>query len=551
MQQSLKELNQLLNKIKRQVNVLRSGSLVFFAIVVLLSSCRKEDTSWNSDWTAPVVNDTLSLNNLVNDSTLFVNSLSNLEVDLTRTILDIGISDIVGIGDTVIKHSFTSAVPVLSVPPGFSIVNEIEEHTINVEDLQLKKIRVNSGIIKMRVYNPLSTKAFFTVQLPGVTRNGIEFSENYVSPAGSMSSPSTVDAILDISGYEIDLTGMDGSSFNILQSKLLVNSDPAGPTITVLNSHVFKVEAEFKDIKIDYARGYFGNKIVADTITKQIDFLSNLSSGSIDFPTSSIQFDIINGMKVDAKATVTLVSNTNYTGNTVSLTGANINSPVYLDPATGNWSSLISSTEAIQFNGTNSNVESYLENLGKSHTIGYKVQLNPWGNTSGGWNEIFPNSRLKVRLKAQMPLSIGADGLTLKDTFDLDIEQNDTKTHVESGMFVLKATNSFPFSCGVTLYLMDSGGNMLHTVTGTEVIQSSAYGTVDPVDGLKKGDSEIQFVLTNAVLTDLNKIKKVAVQATFNTPDPANGNAVQVTIPAGAFLAVKLKAKLNIKAIYN
>jgi hypothetical protein len=551
MQQSLKEPNQLLTRIKRQVSVLRSGSFIFLAVIVLLYSCRKEDTSWNSDWTAPLVNDTLSLDNLVNDSTLSVNSLSNLEVDLTRTILDIGISDIVGIGDTVIKHSFTSSVPFLSVPPGFSVVNEIEEHTINVEELQLKKIRVSSGTIKMRVYNPLSTKAFFTVQLPGVSRDGVEFSENYVAPAGSISSPSTVDAILDISGYEIDLTGMDGSSFNILQSKLLVNSDPAGPTITVTSSHVFKVEAEFKNIKIDYARGYFGNKIVADTLTKQIDFLSNLSSGSIDFPSATVQFDIVNGMKVDAKATVTLVSSTNFSGNTVALNGTNINTPVYLDPATGSWSSLVSSTESILFNGSNSNVETYLENLGKSHTIGYKVQLNPWGNTSGGWNEIFPNSRLKVRLKAQMPLSIGADGLTLKDTFDLDVEQNDAKTHVESGIFVLKATNAFPFSCGATLYLMDSLGNLLHTVTGSDVIQSSVYGVVDPVDGLKKEDSEIQFVLTKAVLTDLNKIKKVAVQATFNTPDPANGNTVQVAIPAGAFLAVKLKAKLNIKAIYN
>lgn len=531
--------------------MLRSASFIFLAILGLLSSCRKEDTSWNSDWTAPLVNDTLSLDNLVNDSTLSVNSFNNLEVDLTRTILDLGIEDVVGIEDTVINHSFSSSVASISVPPGFSFVNEIEEHSINVEDLQLKKIRISSGTIKMRVFNPLTTKAYFTVQLPGVKKNGIEFSENYVAPAGSTANPSSVDAILDISGYEIDLTGVDGSSFNILQSRLVISSDPTGPTITVLNSHVFTVQAEFKNIKIDYARGYFGNKVVADTLTKDIGFLSNLSSGSIDFPASSIQFDIVNGMKVDAKATVTLVSNTNFAGNTVALTGSNINSPVYLDPATGTWSSLVNSTETILFDGSNSNVESYLENLGKSHTIGYKVQMNPWGNTSGGWNEIFPNSRLKVRLKAQMPLAIGADGLTLKDTFDLDIEQNNAKTHVESGMFVLKATNAFPFSCGVTLYLMDSGGNLLHTVTGTDVIQSSVYGAVDPADGLKKEDTEIQFVLTKAMLADLNKIKKVAVQATFNTPDPVNGNSIQIPIPEGAFLAVKLKAKLNIKAVYN
>ena len=532
------------------MKVFRTKITAVFLLAVALQSCRKEKTVWNSDWMAPLIHDTLSLENLVNDSTLSINASNNLEIDLTRTIIDLGIEDIVGIPDTVISHVYTISSGSLNVPPGFSIVNDVQEHTLAVEDLQLKRIRVSDGRIKVKVYNPLGTKVFFTVQLPGVVRNGLDFEQNYSVQGGSISNPGFAEATLDISGYEIDLTGENGSLYNLLQSRLIINSDPAGPSVNVTTSHQFKVDAEFMDVKIDYARGYFGNKMIADTTAYTIDFLNNILSGTIDFPSSSVQFDIINGMKVDVKATVTTVSNTNYAGSTVNLIASALNSPIYLDPATGSWSGLNPSTESLVFNAANSNVESYLENLGDVHTIGYKLQLNPWGNTSGGWNEIFPNSRLKVRLKAQMPMTIGADGLTLQDTFDLDLSQDLDKSHVAYGEFVLQATNAFPFSCGTVLYLMDANNNVLHTVYATDNIESSAYGTVDPADGLRKMNSEVRFVLTENMLNDLEKIKNVSVRASFNTPDPATNSNIPASVPAGAFLSVKLKAKLNVEAIY-
>lgn len=487
---------------------------------------------------------------MVNDSTLNADLGTYYEVDLTRTILDLGIEDFISIPDTLINHTFNSTVSSLNVPPGFSIVNEIEEHTMEIDNVQLKKIRVSKGTIRIKVYNPVNTKTFFTVELPGVTKNGIVFQEQYSAPAGTSSNPGTATAILDISGYDIDLTGISGGDYNILQSKLIVSTDPTGPAIVLSNSQVFKVEAEFKNIKIDYARGYFGNISISDTSSYTIELLNTIVSGSVDLPTSIIRFDVSNGLKVDAKATITTVSNTNYAGNTVFLANSQIGSPVYLSAATGSWSSLTNSLESIEFNGLNSNVESYLENIGNTHVVGYKVELNPWGNTTGGWNEIFPNSRLKVKLKAQMPLAIGADGLTLRDTFDFDISQDLDKSHIESGIITLNASNAFPFSSSVKLYLMNDNEEVLYTVLGTSDISSSLFGSVDPTDGKQKKNSEVQFILTEAMLMDINVIKKIGVETKFNTPDPVTSLSQQVNIPVGAFIAVKLRTKFNIKAVY-
>ena len=174
---------------------------------------------------------------------------------------------------------------------------------------------------------------------------------------------------------------------------------------------------------MDYARGYFGNKVISDTTETTIDFLTHLTSGLIDLSSANLSFSISNGFKIPAKGTLTVISNENSTGDVVPLTASSLNlfqfgEAFNIDPATGGWTDLSSSIKTINFNELNSNVETYLENLGAKQKIGYSIQLNPWGNTSGGWNEIFPNSHLKVSIDASLPLLIGADGLTIRDTCD-------------------------------------------------------------------------------------------------------------------------------------
>ncbi len=519
-----------------------------FSLFILIS-CRKEKTSWNSDWVTPIVNDTLSLENFVNDSTIQEGSSGFYEMDLNRTLFDLGIADFIEIPDTAINHSFVTVVPNLNVPPGFSFVNEIEEHEFDLKGVQLKKIRVSQGLIKIKVSNPLETKALFSIILPGVTKNGIVFSQNYSVNPGTIANPNTENTTLDLSGYDIDLTGQDGSLYNLLQSQLVINSDPFGPSVTLTNAHVFNVEATFQDIKIDYARGYFGNQVLTGSESLNLDFMNNVVAGFLDLPSTAIELEIENGLKVDAKATLFSLSNTNNAGNTVALSSNQIGVPFVLSSAAGTWSGLNPTTETIGFNSSNSNIENYFENLGAQHNISYKIELNPWGNTSGGWNEIFPNSRIRVKLRAQLPMTLGADNLTLKDTFDFDVSQDFNKTHVTSGVLTLNATNAFPIEANPTLFLLDASGNVLHTVVASEPILSSNYGTVDPADGLRKRASQVEFNLNETIVKDLSLVKNIAVQAVFNTPNESGSAIEPVSIPVGAFLAVKLHVKFNLKTI--
>jgi hypothetical protein len=73
---------------------------------------------------------------------------------------------------------------------------------------------------------------------------------------------------------------------------------------------------------------------------------------------------------------------------------------------------------------------------------------------------------------------------------------------------------------------------------------------MNPLTGLLEKKSSVEFILSEEVIADLNKIKLVAVEARFDTPNYQSGLNEQQSIPYGAFLAVKLNVKLNGTIVY-
>jgi hypothetical protein len=278
--------------------------------------------------------------------------------------------------------------------------------------------------------------------------------------------------------------------------------------------------------------------------------LDNITAGLLDLPSVNLQVEIENGMKVPIKGIISLIENTNANNQTVSLTASSLGQPILISPAIGSWNTLQPSTNEISFNAANSNVEQVLENLGSAYNFGYSIQLNPLGNVNGGWDEVFSTSRIKVKLKAQMPLQMMADGLTLQDTFDVNLKQTSPNISVVSGKLILEAMNAFPMQCEVKLSFLTDQGFTLEEVFGTALIQSANYGAIDPVDGLKKKLSILEFVFPESLINSLDLIKKLKVEVQLNTPDPINGVNQTVAIPYGAFVGVKIKTAFQTKVSY-
>jgi len=381
---------------------------------------------------------------------------------------------------------------------------------------------------------------------PGISKDGVPFNEIFRVLAGTQANPGTFSSSIDLTGYMFDLTGISGNERNKVVAIIGVTSDPNGPSVQVSNVDIFDLSVTLRSTEPDYAKGYFGNQIFSDTTSFDVDALGAVASGTIDLPSTTVRFEIENGVKVSARATLNNASNTNpNTGTVVDLTHPQFGIPLNIDAATGTWATLMSSYKNIVFDDLNSNVEAFLENLGSQNEVGYKIELNPWGNISAGSDEVFPNSRLRINLHANLPMTVGADQLVVSDTFDIDFEQDFTKTHVNSGSFILQASNAFPMSANIQLDLVNANGQVLHSVIGSNMIQGGQFGSVDPATGLRVSVSEVEFILTDAMVEDLASVTQIIVRSEFNTEDPNSGMSSPQQIPVDAFLGVKLRAKLT------
>jgi len=507
----------------------------------ILTACRKEKASWDTDWRVPLISDTLNLNKLVTDSILAINADGSYHLVINRNILEFGLDSIVQLPDTTIRQATTINIPSISVPPGISFINQEEVHSFDVADFQLKRVVLKAGQAEILVKSKVPGATNLTLQLPSVKKNGVAYSKTLFAPAATPTNPTILTDIIDLREYEIDLTGPNGGSFNQLRSRLIVQADPNGETFIFSNQDSIIFEVRFKNLIPNYARGYFGNQIVSDTTVLDFDLLNTLTSGAIDLDNVVLKIELLNGLKTSARSKFTFIENGGITNNTVGLTHPQIGPWIWLNQATGPWDNLVFSSHLIEFNQGNSSIEAFLENIPRFLRLGYSIELNPWGNVSGSWDELFPTSKVIARLTADMPLAIGMNQLTYADTFAIELANDGSAFSVKQGEFEIQTSNAYSFQGQLQLVFLGDQGQQLLTKNASEPIAgSSSLTNFNPMQVAK---STVFISLNEEETEKAMKMKKLVVRAVFDTPQ----NGQIATLYDGQFLAFKLFTNLKIR----
>jgi len=154
-----------------------------------------------------------------------------------------------------------------------------------------------------------------------------------------------------------------------------------------------------------------------------------------------------------------------------------------------------------------------------------------------------------VDLHAQMPLQLQADQLTLADTFAVSLTQNTAKTHVTGGYFQLDASNAFPMQCQMKLSFLDANSQVIEETIGDALVLSAVAGSQN-ASGMYVKNSSVKFYLSKTLMEQINQVKYIRVEGILDTPNPSGSANQQVSIPMGAFLHVRLKAKLQTQIVY-
>ena len=103
-------------------------------------------------------------------------------------------------------------------------------------------------------------------------------------------------------------------------------SDPNGEAVGISTSDIFEVDAKIQNLSISYAQGYFGEQAFSDTSMFEVPILNQIIAGNIDLDEIPMNIEISNGTKIPFSAKISLLENTNYLSETLSLSSDLINS---------------------------------------------------------------------------------------------------------------------------------------------------------------------------------------------------------------------------------
>lgn len=490
--------------------------------LALLTSCKKQPTYWGSDWVVPLVNDSLGIADYINDSTLEVNADGTIQVVLNRKLLNLDLSKIAGIPDTSINQEYTIQLNSLVVQPGTSFINNIKEHVISLDDATLFKVKVKSGEARVRVNNPVATDVIFTISLPGVTKEGIEFVNVVTVPAGTQTNPGEKEIVLDFSGYAIDLKGVNGDLYNRLQTKMTVASDPNGETVTITPLDKFKFDINFENLSFDYGKGYFGNIVYEETEIVDIPELRKIVGGNLNIEDLNLTLTVSNGLVVPGQVRINKFESINSNQNTqLALEHPYFGQLININPASGTWDNLIPSKVDFDFNESSGNLADFIGHLGDKYEVEYKIELNPHGNTSAGNNEVHSISELNLELNSNFPLKVGVQGLIVQDTFQLNLGDEEKMLSIQEGRLVLKTENSFPYGADVKLFLLDEFDTVLKEVESEGQLSAAPLNN-EIMTGHGVVEDELIFFINKDTSEALKQTANIMVRAEFNSAQYQN-----------------------------
>ncbi len=499
-------------------------SAVFFCLVIsagIFLSCRKNaQASWNTQILAPFVNANLSINDIITSKYITANADSTVSLVYIDSLYNLNLDTLLSIPDTVFRYDTVWPLPQVTAQPGSPLFLTNPTTTqYNLGGVELVKGILQSGYMVYRLRNPLSQPVDYLYKVYNIT-NGSKVLGIYKV----LGPKTTVKDSIFLGGYNVDFTGPMHNGYNDITTSIEVSLDSSASALTVATfDTLVNASISFTHVIPYYAKGYFGTATKAYGPTNEaFPIFNKIVAGSLSLQNVSVNLTLSNGFGVDASLILSQLSSYNsHTNTTVNLTDAGlINTTINVNRATETNNPAAPVNPFVMnfsLNPTNSNILAWLDNL--PTTIGYalKVTTDPLGNVSGFNDFAYYGYGINSAINVTIPLSLIANNLTLADTLAVNFSGSGSPTkQVKSGKLTIYASNGFPFSAGLQMYLLNQNDAVYDSIFIPS--QTIAGGMVNPVSG--KVTSPVNSVLTislDAARTqELFNTKNVILYARFN-----------------------------------
>lgn len=487
-------------------------------LLLLVSSCKQEsgNAEWDIDVLAPVITTTLTLQDLMDDSLLIVNPDSSLKLVYINNFSNLLIDTLLSIPDTTVVNALSLPLST-TIQPGLDIITINTETRYALKDAQLVEAYVRSGQIIVEFQNNLNAGVTIDYAIPGATLNGTAFAvTRNVAANGSLTET------IDITGYHLDLRGLNGNSYNTMVSSFGGSTDVNGPPVQIIANQPFiTVSNSFVDVVPQYARGYFGSpEVSVENESTKFDFLKKIIDGQLGLEEVKLSLSLENYIGADGQIEIQNITSVNErTGVSIDLQHAVMGTPINITRASEAWINSGNVTPTIKsyvFDNSNSNIRALIENL--PHRLDYSLdfKLNPLGNISSGNDFFYYEKNIKTNLELEVPMTFYSDHLTLSDTLDFNADAGRAGSKVNSGGFRIIADNSFPLSATMTLILIDENNVAIDSLYSLNNIAAPALdGNFKSIGSLV---STLDVPISSATADKLNNTKRINIKIVFDTP---------------------------------
>lgn len=411
-------------------------------------------------------------------------------------------------------------VSATAVFPRQNLANDTTSTSIAAGNAQLTSIKVKEGKIFLDANSTIEDNISLDYKIPNAKKNGnqLGFTEN-ISAAPS-SGFSTTFKEVDISGYEVDLTGKsaDLGVYNSFYTILLGRIDSSGKLIHLsLQDSVF-LETGIRNLTASEGYGYLGKDTIEGSETSKVDIFKSLEQGNFDLDDVILSIGVENHIGAPIDLQLNSLRSQRSTG-TVALNWTTLGQSSTVPAATLASNNLpIPGRLNLTIDKTNSNLDKLIENQPELFMGDFAAYIN--GSTSSPeYNQfIFTEYGVDVNLNLEVPLNFSAKNILLADTNSFSYSDLDPKNQLQHGALKVIAESNFPLESNVELIMLNGQGVQIGKLTSPDKIEAAEVdGDGNAISVVK---SVTEYPLTKQSIALLKKTTHLVFQVQLDTPLP-------------------------------
>lgn len=542
---------------KNRTTLLFASGIV---VISLLGSCLKgnfklkklADSFWEPDVAVPLVNSSMTLNNILKlsnaNNNFSIGSDNFVTLVYRGNLFSLRADEVLKIPDQPLNTSFTfpgtalNAFDLMTMQDTFQVTPPLTtnfDFNSGSADSFIDSLYIKNCLFAINLISTFQHQLLLTINIPDAKKNGISFSQTVeVPPAGNSNITRSVN--FNMANYVVKLN-QNGTPNKL---KMTFSFKLIKTTSTILPGHnSMAIVMSLSDIAFKNLFGSIGQKLLApNTDTIPITLFNNgIAGGGISVTNASLDIRISNAFGIPIRATFQKFQGYNPLSITPII---NIVSPLFINPLPISTPSQIgqSASSSLSLNSSNSNINNVLTYL--PHYLIYKIDAlsNPPPPYPVMQNFIEDSSRFKVDVDINLPLEGTLKNLVFQDTIMFKFQEVEELQSLNLKLFF---KNGFPIETKVQVYFADTMGYVLDSLLQDDIILASGIvGNNGRVTTASEKTTEINY--PEQKILNLKKVRKIYVKGTTSTFQNGSKN-VKIYSDYRLDLKISGRAKLKFK----